>query len=228
MPTNLTRGQTYAKIRHALDRKRPFSLVRIGDGENVCLAQGSIWSIKRTLKEPWAKRANRGLKGVHLPNLNMRNEMVAEIQKATVVGILKPGDHLIKCPQHLKRPLTNKVFAHFKLSPSLQCDACINRHAPRDKDFWKLLKGRRILLISKRTQNTKSTLERKHGLKIVGTLPFSHYRQINSTLNQVNKLKNSFDIVLISTGVNAVILAPKIARLTGKVALDFGKWHRKI
>ncbi|WP_428994092.1 hypothetical protein [Bacillus cereus] len=35
--------------------------------------------------------------------------------------------------------------------------------------------------------------------------------------------KDQFDIALICCGVNAVILAQKVAEVTGNVGLDFGK-----
>ncbi|KRE97768.1 hypothetical protein ASG89_29640 [Paenibacillus sp. Soil766] len=227
MPNLLTRGQTYARIRYAMDHKQPFSLVRIGDGENICLAQSSVWSIKQVLQEPWAVMANRGEKGVTLPSLGLRNQMVTEMKRATVVGVLSPSDTLIRAPRRLKRPLTNKVFAHFRLSPLLTCNACINRYAPRDEAFWRMLKGRRILIISKHANNMKNILE-KRGLNVVGVIPFTHYKQIGQTLDKVKIIRHSFDLVLISTGVNAVILAPRIARMFRKVALDFGQWHKNI
>jgi hypothetical protein len=211
-----------------LDHKKPFSLVRIGDGENICLAQRTVWPIKRVVKEPWAIIAKRGGKGVTLPNLGLRDRMVAGIRRANVVGTLGAGDKLIRAPRYLKRPLTNAVFAYFRLSPRLTCDACINRYSARDKDFWKLLRGRRILLISKHAKYMKKILGQRRGMRVVGTIPFSHYNQIGRTLERVGAIRNSFDLALISAGVNAVILAPGIARSTGKVALDFGQWHKKM
>jgi hypothetical protein len=180
------------------------------------------------MKEPWAKKANRGGKGVTMPNLGLRNQMVAGIRRATVVGILTKDDKLIRAPRKLKRPLTNAVFAYFRLSPRLKCNACINRYASRDKDFWKLLRGRRILIISKHAKLMKNILVKRRGIRVVGTIPFTHYRQIGRTLAQVRAMRKSFDLALISAGVNAVILAPGIARSTGKVALDFGQWHKKL
>jgi hypothetical protein len=180
------------------------------------------------MREPWAVIAKRGGKGIPLPDLGLRNQMVAGIRRATVVGILSKDDKLIRAPRMLKRPLTNAVFAHFRLSPQLTCDACINRYAARDKDFWKLLRGRRILIISKHAKYMKRILERNRGVRVVGTISFSHYKQIGRTLARVKALRKSFDLALISAGVNAVILAPGIARSTGKVALDFGKWHKKM
>ncbi|WNR43428.1 GT-D fold domain-containing glycosyltransferase [Paenibacillus roseipurpureus] len=219
----LTRRQTYTRIRYALNHKKPLSLVRIGDGENICLSQKSLWSIKRVMKEPWVKRKD---KGVTLPNLRLRNQMVSEIRRASIVGLLSPNDTLIRAPRYQKRPLTNKVFAYFRISPRLTCNACINRYATGDKDFWKLLRGRRIFIISKHAKSMKKKL-RKRGLNVVGTLSFTHYKQISHTVDKVGAKRHTFDLVLISTGVNAVILAPRIARRTRKVALDFGQWHKK-
>jgi hypothetical protein len=163
-----------------------------------------------------------------MPSLGLRNQMVAGIRRATVVGILAKDDKLIRAPRYLKRPLTNAVFARFRLSPRLTCNACINRYAAQEKDFWRLLRGRRILIISKHARQMKKILVQRRGIRVVGTIPFTHYRQIGQTLARVKAMRKSFDLALISTGVNAVILAPGIARSTGKVALDFGKWHKKM
>src|SRR5690606_33054787 len=132
----------------AMDRKRPFSVVRIGDGENICLAQRSVWSMRKVLREPWAIKANRGERGVHLPSLKLRNDMIRGIRAANIVGLLPPGDSRILAPAYLKRPLTNKVFTYFRLRPRYTCDTCINRYLPKYKKFWKFLKGRRVLLIT--------------------------------------------------------------------------------
>jgi hypothetical protein len=180
------------------------------------------------MKEPWAVIAKRGGKGVSLPSLRLRDRMVTGIRRATLVGVLAKDNKLIRAPRNLKRPLTDAVFAYFRLSPRLTCDACINRYAARDNDFWKLLRGRRILIISKHAHYMKRILEQRRGMRVVGTIPFSHYKQIDGTLARVKGMRKTFDLALISAGVNAVILAPGIARSTGKVALDFGKWHKKM
>ncbi|WP_127497599.1 GT-D fold domain-containing glycosyltransferase [Paenibacillus glycanilyticus] len=222
----LTWKQVLKQVKYALDYRKPFSLVRIGDGENICLAQNSVWPIRDVLKEPWTKKANRGEKGVHLPNIRLRNELVQGIRNANVVGVLLLNDNRIHAPKRLKRILTNKIFTHFNLSPRYTCDACINRYIPKYKAFWDVLKNRRVLLISQHANEMKQVLVNKYDLNVTGTLFFSDYRQINRVLKEVDMLKNKFDLVLISAGVNAVILAPKIARRTGKVAIDFGQGHK--
>lgn len=218
------------RIKHAMKHKRALSLVRIGDGENIVLAQNSVWPIKKVMRVPWAIQSTRGNdKGVHLPNIRLRNEVIRSIRKATIVGILPPNDRIIRARHYLKRPLTNRVFKYFKLKPRLLCHACVNRMMPHRRMFWNMLKGKRILIINRNPRSIKSILERHpYNLNVTGTIPFSHYRQMNRALRKIRRLKHTFDIALISCGVNAVILAPKIAESTGKVAIDFGKAPKEI
>lgn len=209
------------QVLRALRHKKAFSLVRIGDGENIVISQNSVWPLKKVLREPWAKRKD---KGVTLPNLRLRNELVQSVRKATIVGILAKNDRMIRAPRYLKRNLTDKVFRYYKLNPRLTCNATVNRVMPFQPLFRKVVKGRRILVINRNPRSIKSVLERPpYHAKVTVTIRFTHYRQIRSALRKAAKHKRSFDLALITCGVNAVILAPRIARLTGKVAIDFGQ-----
>jgi hypothetical protein len=212
------------KIGHALETNSPFSLVRIGDGENLVLAQNSVMSIQEVLKEPWAIKANNGQKGVHLPNLSLRDLMVKSINQADVVGILPYNDTTILAPGHLKRDLTDKIFAKYNINPNYTCHACINRQIARRPEFWSLLKGKRILLIYQSVNELKGILQSEpYHLEIPLIVPFSNYNQMTATLSFIIRNKNNFDIALICCGVNAVVLAQKVAELAGKVGIDFGK-----
>lgn len=232
--TKLNGDQVLARIKEALYYRRPFSLVRIGDGENVIMAQKSVWSLKAVLKTPWARRANHPVrtrsarlghkeKGVTLPNLKLRNLMVRSVRKADIVGILPVKDK-IKAPKRVRRPLTNKIFRYYKLKPRFTCDAFINREFASRHEFWEVLRNKRVLLITEHAKRLKDVLQSDpYKLDISGTFLFTHFKQISRTLKQVTAMKDKFDIALISCGVNAVVLAPEVARLTGKVAIDFGK-----
>lgn len=220
----LTVNQVLRKIKRALKEKKPFSLVRIGDGENVVLAQNSVIPIDEVLKIRWAKLANEGKKGVILPNLELRDEMVAAIKQADMVGIPFWENDPIVAHQEIKRPLTENVFEHFNIKPRRTCHTFVNRVFAQKPEFWAMLKGRRVLLISDWGDSVKEILQKEpYGLNIALTIKFTDYKQINRTLRKVSKNKDEFDIALISCGVNAVVLAPKIAQLSGKVSLDFGK-----
>jgi hypothetical protein len=217
------------KIDQALADRKPLSLVRVGDGENIVLAQRSVWTLRRVLRERWAIKANNGEKGVTLPNIKLRNELVKSIKAASIVGLLPMDDEQIKAPSYLKRPLTNRIFRYFKLNPDVQCHACVNREMPSSDLFWRILRRRRILIITRNPEPLKEMLEQKPlGLHVAYTIPFSHYNQIEETINIVEAIRHNFDIALICCGVNAVVLAPRIAKLTGKVAIDFGKGPERI
>ncbi|WP_068785575.1 GT-D fold domain-containing glycosyltransferase [Paenibacillus phocaensis] len=211
-------------IEDAVKDRKPFSLVRIGDGENLVMSQHEVWPISKVLQERWAIKANRGEKGVTLPNLPLRNALVSSVRRASVVGILPAGDDTINAPSYLKRPLTDQIFAHYKLRPARVCHAGVNRELARMTEFWSVLSGRRILVITREAQLIKEMLEKEpYKQKVVHALPFSQWQDYRSTIKWIASHKDSFDVAFISCGVNAVVLAEQIAALTGKVALDMGK-----
>ncbi|WP_328803954.1 GT-D fold domain-containing glycosyltransferase [Paenibacillus glycinis] len=229
MTKQLTTKQVFRRIKRAMKRKKPLSLVRVGDGENIVLAQKSVWPLCTVMRQEWAKDAKRGKKGIPFPNTKFRNQVARSIRRATIVGILPLNDRMIKAPAYLKRGLTNLVFPYFRLRPKLTCHACINRIAVRKAVFKKTLKGKRILVINRKPSAIKKRLERKpYRLRVTATIKFSHHKQIKRTVRRAKKLRKRFDVALISCGVNAVILAPKIAAATGRVAIDFGKAPMKM
>ncbi|GGA31649.1 GT-D fold domain-containing glycosyltransferase [Paenibacillus physcomitrellae] len=212
------------QIRTALDHKQPLSFVRIGDGENLILAQDSVWTMEQVLREKWAKKANMGLKGVNLPNIALRDEMVAVLKKADIVGILPPGDQTIKAGEHLKRELTDKVFKYYNIHPRYTCHAGLNRKLAIYPGFWSMLSKKRVLVITSKAQEFRRVLGPKpYMCNVVQALPFSHYKDMESVRKWLTAHPDHFDIALISCGVNAVILAQMVRDLTGKVGIDFGK-----
>ncbi|WP_025716822.1 GT-D fold domain-containing glycosyltransferase [Paenibacillus sp. 1-18] len=212
----------YLKL--ALDRQQPFSLIRIGDGENLILSQDTVWPIEKVLQERWAVKANLGQKGLFLPNTELRDAVAEAVRKATISGILPYDDESIKAPTYMKRELTDQVFAHYALSPALTCHACLNRYLAQTPAFWDMLKDRRILLVTRTAAEVKPVLEAEpYGLHIAHTLAFHQYEQMHETLQWITSHQDEFDIALFSCGVNAVVLAQKTAELTGKVGIDFGK-----
>jgi len=216
--------QVLDRITHAADNRIPFSLVRLGDGKHIVLAQNSVWPMERVLQEEWAVLANQGEKGVTLPNLQLRDEMVEAVRKADIVGILAYGDTLIDAPAYLKRELSDQIFQYFDLHPAAVCDATINRFFPYERKFWALLKGRKIALVSRWALELKELLiQEAIGLNIAFTITLSSFEQIKPALDQLVQERDSFDIALVSGGCNAVILAQKIAECTGKIGIDFGK-----
>lgn len=222
----LSMEQVLQKIKEAAENRQPFSLVRIGDGENLVLAQDSVWTVGQVITHTWGSYAvnPRNSKGITLPNLAIRDQMVSSLKKATIAGILPNNDRRIGAPDSIKRPLTNKVFSYFDIKPQAVCDAYMTRLFPKRREFWDILKQRRILLISRWANGLKPILEKApYGLNVTLTVPFTHYIQMKPTLEFIDKNKDNFDIALVSCGVNAVILSQQVAELTGNIGIDFGK-----
>lgn len=212
------------RIEEALQRKQPFSWVRVGDGENILLAQNTIWPMEKVLSEKWVIKANKGQKGVTLPNYELRDAIAESARRADVVGILPMGDDTIKAPSYLKRELTDQVFAHHQIRPMSTCNACLNRDLATTERFWSMLRGYRILIVTQKADELKALLEAEPYLLHVGhTIAFSRYEQMEEALHEIAAMEADFDIALFSCGVNAVVLAQRTAELTGKVAIDFGK-----
>lgn len=220
----LETGGVLDQLEAAIRERRPFSLVRVGDGENIVMSQETVRTTEQVLQERWAIKANLGQKGLTLPNLQLRDEVAASLQRADLVGVLPYGDSSIKAPDHLKRPLTDMVFAHFGISPALTCHACVNRELAQTPRFWEMLAGKRILLVTRELEALHNMLvQEPYHLNISAALPFDSWEQMGETLQWIQTNPDAFDVALFCCGVNAVVLAERTAALAGKVAIDFGK-----
>jgi hypothetical protein len=221
----LSELEVLKKIKNALKNKKPFSLIRIGDGENIVLSQGKFMTDEDILNCHWVKRSESGKgRGVTLPNMGLCDQIISLIPKANIVGICRKDNDEIKANSMYKRELTNQIFDFYNLNPSNLCYVFANRKMVSHHLFWELIHQYRTLLISQWSEQYMKIICKKYSKlkpKIVGCINFTHYDQIPETLEQVSKYE--FDLALVSTGVNSLILAPKIAELYGKVAIDFGK-----
>lgn len=212
------------RIASAVQAGQPFSLVRIGDGENLVLAQETVLTIDQVLQERWAAKANRGQKGLNLPNLVLRDLVASSVRQADIVGILPYDDASIKAPDYLKRQMTDRTFRQLGIAPAVTCHACVNRELAVMPQFWELLRSRRILIATRETDKLAARLaEEPYGVNVVHAVPFGHSDQLAETLSWIGQHKDEFDVALFTCGVNAVVLAERTAAITGKVAIDFGK-----
>ncbi|MFC7394400.1 GT-D fold domain-containing glycosyltransferase [Scopulibacillus cellulosilyticus] len=222
----LTVDQVLEKLIKAIEESKPLSLVRIGDGENIVLAQDSVMTVENVLKEKWAQKANqdRKLKGVTLPNLTLRDQMVDAIKAADIVGIPFYKNDPILTENRLKRELTDQVFSYFQINPQMVCHTFVNRVFAQKKQFWKELRSKKIMLIGQWSEQASQLLrEKPYKMNICINLPFDHNYQMDHTLETIRINKDNFDIALISCGVNSVVIAQKVAEMTGKIGIDFGK-----
>ncbi len=233
----ITETEMINRIENALVKKKPFSLVRLGDLENIVLGQYRFISREKLVDIPIHRKCKKikfisngkayvkyVRKGITLPNKQLRDQVIEAIKKADIVGICRYNNDEINAPNKYKRELTNKVFDYYKIRPANLTYVFVSRKMVAYRKFWELVHRYRTLLISSYAKDFAELIENKYAIlkpNIVGYIDFNDYEEIPKTLEKVKKFH--YDLVLISAGVNAVIMAPKIARRFGKVAIDFGR-----
>lgn len=212
-------------IDKAIRQKEPFSLVRIGDGENLVMAQRYVLPIESVLNSRWGRLSHTTKrKGIILPNENARKKIIRAVKRADLVGIPYYKDPELRAPQKYLRKLTDKCFQTYGIRPNRVCHTLVNRHLVEEKAFWNMLRGRRVAVISKWASSFSKLVQTEYAdfdIKIAAEIPITQYGKIEEVIQKMQNI--SCDIVLISAGVNAVIIADKLARLQGRVAIDFGK-----
>jgi hypothetical protein len=213
------------EIEKALDEKKPLSIVRVGDGENICLTQYKLWPIRTTLSTRWARLSrSTNWKGVRLPNIELRDQLVKAIKKADIVGIPYYKDKEILAEQKYLRPLTDACFKAYDIKPQRLCHTFVNRHMVEHQKFWETLKGKKIVVISRWAKDFKKLVSKRYDefdIEIVKSIRIDRFKEIPKVLQKMESI--DCDIVFISAGVNAVILAQKLAEKQGRIAIDFGK-----
>ncbi len=220
----LTSTELMNHILQSLEKRRPLSMVSVGQTEAFVMAQYTLYSEEEFMQHREAFNANRGERsgffhrGIRFPNIQARDAAVDAVKKADLIGYNLIEPHA--------RNLTERVFEAYNIKPRYVFEANLRRvimFSQKEK-FAQMLQGRKILLVSSLAPQAKAALERnlqyKLGFKIVGAI--SIYE--NEEIPKVKKITatKQFDLCLIAAGVNAVILAPYIAEKYGVVALDIG------
>ena len=219
----LTRDEVLERIHHAIVNRHPLSLVRIGNGENIILAQYSILSEETFMKTGTARKWPKHGAGVNLPDIQIRDDVLACLKKVDLVGILPYDDKRIKTNPRYKRKLTEQIFSYYQLDPKYVFDALLFRDLPSDPNFWKLMTEKKIIVISKWGRKFKKhtvELAQQLGIEIVAVYPIHNFYEVEEVLKQIEN--TDFDIALISAGVGAIVLSQQIAEQYGKVAIDMG------
>ncbi len=209
----------------SIEKKKSFFIARVGDTENLVLAQEKIYSLEELMNFRYVKMYNRRKDtGFEFPNLEARDLLWAGLQLSTVIGIFPYNDDRIVAPVWMKRPLTERLFSAYNFYPQLVCDVCINREMSSQVEFWRILSNRRVLLISalaeKFAQILKGARLAPFNIHVAGMIPLNHYRDIQRVIEQVAEY--TFDCVILTAGVNTSIVGPVIATRYQTTVINFG------
>ncbi|MCG8515514.1 MAG: GT-D fold domain-containing glycosyltransferase [Halanaerobiales bacterium] len=207
----ITPREVYLLINSALDEKKDLSLVRLGDGEGIALAQGLCKTEEELKKYNFLEYA-----GLTPPDYQARDELAIAIRTADLIGI---SANLMEDFQ----PLTCKALQQhsIKIKDLTITTANINRSLFQEGYFKAIIKkeGLKITLVGNKAIELAGVL--KNYCNITGIVsPVNGVKGIPRVLEE---LKNhNFDLLLVSAGIPAVIICAKAAKIFNCVALDFG------
>ncbi|ETT64799.1 hypothetical protein C172_14318 [Paenibacillus sp. FSL H8-457] len=207
----LSAAEVARKLNEALDSSSPLSVIRLGDGELLTLAQDMVLNEEEVRKEGHFL----SYAGVCLPDLKARDMLAASVRKADIVGIPK-----LRLPNF--QPLGFSVFrAHGIDYRKLQLTlSTVNYALHLEGLLGGILAGRRVLVVGNSAPGLSRVLSGR-GIKVAGTVaPVEGIHDIPRIMDEIRG--HPFDIALVGAGIPAVIITERIASELGKVAIDFG------
>ncbi len=211
----LNTQEVFNRIKVALEEKKPFALIRVGDGEARVLAHDILIPVGGF---PSVKLARLKYAGVELPAPDLRKKIINYLKCAELVGLSDvegPGAYpLIR--EILESPLIPLYLNDFNSI----CSAYIHWYLYREGLFRELWQGRRIFLLGRRSEEVAGKVEFTGG-EVVGWAKIEGWGDVENCLKEVERAEE-FHLALVSAGVPALILCPELARKYRVVAIDFG------
>lgn len=201
----------HAELEAALKAKRPYSFIRLGDGELLTLAQEKVLPLDEVRRAgPFLPYA-----GVTVPDLKARDELAACIRSASLIGV-PTSRH-----PHFQPLLFAVLRAHGVVCSDLHCTTSTMNYSLEEEGLLTgLLSGYRLLLVGNAAPKLGQALAQRQ-LLVAGTVtPVNGYADIDRVLKETEAY--DYDIALIAAGIAAVPIAVHLATAKGKVAIDFG------
>ncbi|PLS16194.1 hypothetical protein CVD28_19345 [Bacillus sp. M6-12] len=199
-------------IKIAYKEKKPLSLSRFSHAELLYLS----WPEGTTLTTYFDKyrKYNGGTDQID----EIKEGVLEALNKVDITGILTTGDW----DSTNWDKMTNDVFHKLDFTPEHVCSAWITQQMVRDpkKKFMKWLKNKDIILVGRRSKEAAKKLK-KLEINVVDCVGMESYAEIEEVQQKLVKNKK-WKIALLSAGIQATILAPRLAAETGKIAIDFG------
>lgn len=203
--------QVMSAMLQAMDEKRPFSVVRLGDGELLTMAQENPLSIEQV------KQAGEFLSyaGIEIPDLAAKALLLEAVRGADVVGI-----PLLRMPnyQHLAFSVFRANGIDYRTLHLTH--STINYAIYLEHWFFRMTAGRRVITVGNKADLLANVL-RQHSIHVVDAItPVQGMKDVPRVMREI--AQRSFDLALVSSGVPAVVIAYRIAAELGRAAIDFG------
>ncbi len=193
------------------NKKSPCSVVRLGDGELLALAQDTVYSTEQVA----AEGSFLSYAGIQVPDLSARDTLSHAIRSADIIGV--PLSR-----QKNYHPLLHPVLRahHIELNEQHTTSSTINYSLQQTGMLQSLIRSRSLLLIGNAAPELAQVMT-VLGYRVSGVIaPVNGFADIDRVIGEASG--HSFDLALVSAGIPAVVITWRIAAELGKAALDFG------
>ncbi|MCG1020143.1 GT-D fold domain-containing glycosyltransferase [Sutcliffiella horikoshii] len=199
-------------INQALSDKKPLSLSRFGHGEiaNMIWPDNELWTKGFEYFKDYA--------GATVSIEILKKDLIHSLMTSDIIGLHVSSSYKgvdQKCAE-----ITREILKKVSFEPKKVCNAWVTHEIINYTSFWDIMYNNKVAVVGRRNKAAMKWFI-KHGINLVDCISLEGYRQIDSVHEH---LKNNFewDIVLISAGIPATIIAPKLAQSSEKVVIDFG------
>ncbi|WP_042456808.1 GT-D fold domain-containing protein [Neobacillus dielmonensis] len=199
-------------LEEASSRKTALSLSRFGHTEVGYASwpenQEWTWNI-----EYFSRYA-----GIDVDRDIIKAELTSAIREADIVGLYYPWDGTDFDKECSKA--THDFLERIQYFPPIVCSNHIGVQLALFTMFWDWLKTQRVAIVGRLAQDAIKVFGEK-GVTVTLTSNLEGFSQVDDVYQKLLGF-DDWDVAIISAGVPATIFAPKIAKATNKIALDFG------
>ncbi|CAM3762325.1 hypothetical protein GCM10009865_01060 [Aeromicrobium ponti] len=197
-------------------QKKPLSLARFGHSE-ISLA----WTTYPDWVKGWKYREYNGA----TDNPQKMQEAIRESIKLTdIVGFHRSTSKSEEDRRFAQ--ITKEMLEALQIVPKYVCSAWITHQLIKNQQFWDWLCQQKVVLVGRRSKDALPLFQKK-GITVTNIINLEGVADIERVYKLLCRNPN-WDVALISAGLPASILVPRVARDSGKIAIDFGHAIDKI
>ncbi|CAG7628667.1 GT-D fold domain-containing glycosyltransferase [Paenibacillus allorhizosphaerae] len=195
--------KVYRLLKRSIRKRRPISVIRLGDVMAKLLARHNIKSLKSVSK----------FLGIKLPpSRKLLKKIDRSVRSAHIVGL----SHY-KGSARLIRAYMRKT----KWRPPVVTDSFINDRLYEGGYLRRLLRRYRVALVGRAAPEAAERLKGR-GYRIPLTVSLDHARELRRAQSVLRRHRKKYDLVFVGGGVPGRILCTRVAKKVRRSAVEIG------